>query len=232
MAVVFDANATADATANGVTSINTSNLTIGSGSNRALVAQIVWSGTVTSPALKWDNAGSPQSLAAITGASGTNTARVDCWGLVAPTSGAKQLNAAWTTARDVCVNGVSWTGVDQTGGATSFPNGTSATGAGVTSSVSVTSATNDAVMAVFSNVTDLIDAVNNTQTFRDNTPATMGGAGNRAAGAASVSMTATNHVSSTWAAAGCSLKAAGAGPAFLPTLPVLAAQAVNRACEW
>src|SRR5262245_30305404 len=128
MAVVFDANATADVTSNAVTSITSSNLTVGSGSNRALICQILWSGTVTSPTINWDQLGTPQAMAAITGAGATNTVRAEVWGLVAPTSGAKQIKAAWTTSRDVVLNHLSYTGVDQTGGATSFPHGTSNTG--------------------------------------------------------------------------------------------------------
>lgn len=197
-----------------MTSINTSTLAISAGlTNTALVVQIAWGGTVTSPSMTWDNGASNQAMAAIPGATATNTAQVQLWGLVNPISGTKQLHAQWTTARDVVIHGVSWQLVDQTGGATSFPNGTGATGTGTTSTATVTSATGDAVMAVFSNSTDLIDAVNNTQTYIDNTPSTEGSAGNRAAGAASVSLTATNHVSSTWAAAGCSIKASSAaGP--------------------
>ena len=81
------------------------------------------------------------------------------------------------------VNGVSWTGVDQTGGATSFPHGTGATGSSTTSSVTVTSATGNAVMAVHG-LNTTVNAVNNTQTFLDNVPSTESAAGNRTADAA------------------------------------------------
>ena len=228
MAVTFDANATADSTANGVTSINHANLTIGSGTNRALVAQICWSGTVGSPVLKWDNTGTPQTMTAITNASAFNgtVAGSQLFGLVAPTSGNKTLNAAWTTARDVCLNGVSWTGVDQTGGNTTFPNGAGATGSSTTASVTVTSATGNAVMAAHT-VTSTMSAVNNTQTFRDQAPTNISAGGNRAAGGASVSMTATVG-SSTWASAGTDI-AAAASVTFIAAEPLIVRQAVNRA---
>lgn len=213
MAVTFDANATAPTTANAVTSINATNLTVGAGSQRALTVQICWSGAVTSPSMAWDNLGTPQTVSAITGATATNTAVAQVWGLVAPTSGAKQLHAQWTTARDVVINGVSWTGVDQTGGATSFPHGTGATGTSNTAtSVTVTSATNNAVIALNATATAGETSVNNTQTFLTNTPANMSAAGNRAAGAATVAMTSVLFgTSGAWAAAGSDIAVASAG---------------------
>jgi len=201
-----------------VTSINTSNLTVGAGANRALVAQIVWSGSMSAASMAWDNAGTPQTVTAITGSTATNTAIAQCWGLVAPTSGAKQLHAQWTTARDVCINGVSWTGVDQTGGATSFPHGTGATGSSTAASVTVTSATNNAVMAAVGATSASIASVNNTQSFIDNTPATMSAGGNRAAGAATGAMTAS-FTSTPWASAGTDILASGAAATQVPYQP-------------
>ena len=230
MAVAFDANATADSTANGVTSINHTNLTIGSGSNRAVIAQIGWSGTVTSPALKWDNAGTPQSMTVITNAGATNTVRAELWGLVAPTSGNKTLNAAWTTARDVVVNGTSFTGVDQTGGTTSFPNGVGATGTGTSSPqtmVTITSAVGDFTVAIVGTVSTP-SAPTQTQTFLDSSPATESVAGSRAVGAATVAHGWTIAGAQAWAAAGTDIKAA-ASVTFIAAEPLMVRQAVNRA---
>lgn len=213
MAVAVDANATADSTANGVTSINHANLTIGAGSDRALVVGINWSGTNSAVTLNWDSAGTPQALALIPSATATNgtVALANCWGLVAPTSGNKNLACAWTTARDVVVNGTSWIGVDQTGGSTSFPGGAGATGTGTTASVTVASATGDAIQASHT-LLNTCSAVNNTQLYRDNVPTNIGGAGNRVAGAASVAMTAT-LTSAGWASCGTSIKASAGGAA-------------------
>lgn len=189
--------------------------TVGAGSNRALVAQIGWSGTVTSPTLNWDNAGTPQAMAAITGAGATNTVRTECWGLVAPTSGNKTLRATWTTARDICLNGVSYSSVDQTGGATSFPHGTGATGTGNGVSqtmVTVTSAVGNAAVAVMA-TTGTPSAPTQTQTFLDSTPASESAAGARAAGAASVAFGWTNTSPIGWASAGTDILAAAAGGA-------------------
>ena len=231
MSVAFDANATADSTANGVTSINHANLTIGSGSNRALVAQILWDNTTAPTAtVKWDNAGTPQTMTSITGAAKGNTnVNVQLFGLVAPTSGNKTLNAAWSGARDVYLNGVSWTGVDQTGGATSFPHGTGGTGTSTTASTgAITSATGNAVMGVHGTSTASVNSMDNTQTFRDNVAANISGGGNRAAGAATVTLTATLSASAAWASAGTDI-AAAASVAFIAAEPLIVRQAVNRA---
>lgn len=157
--------------------------------------------------MTWDTT---QSVLAITNATATNgTVQVaQCWGLVNPNTGAKALVTSWSTARDIVVNGTSYTGVDQTGGVTSFPNGAGATGSSVTASVTVTSAVGNAVQAAHT-LGNTCSAVNNTQLFRDNNPANISGAGNRAAGAASVAMTAT-LTSSNWASAGTDILAAAA----------------------
>lgn len=213
--VTFDANATASCTANAVTSITCSTLTVGSGSNRALTCQTAWGGAnggVSS--YHWDELGTPQNLALVTSASATNTVQVEIWALVAPTSGAKQAKIVWTTAKDIIINCLSYTGVDQTGGTTSFAHGNGATGTSTGPAVTITSATNNAVVAAHAADTSgggSFTATNNTNTFINNTPATMGGAGNRAAGASSVSMTATIDVSKTWASAGADIVAAGGG---------------------
>lgn len=214
MAVTFDANASASVTANAVTSITTSNLTVGAGANRALKVQVIWSGTVASPAMNWDQLGTPQALAAIPGAGATNTCRVEEWGLVAPTSGAKQLSVSWTTARDVYVNQFSYAGVDQGGGATSFPNGAGATAA-TQPTIAITSNTSNHVSAVHATPTKSFLSVNNTQTFLNNGASTVSGAGNRAAGAATVTLTGTMDAAGPWASAGSDIAAAGTARRFL-----------------
>lgn len=212
--VTFDAKGTAVATGNGVTSADLTTLTIsGALTNPGLTAQVAWSGTVTSPSLTWDNGGSNQAMAAVPGAGATNTTRSEIWGLVNPISGNKTLHAAWTTARDISLQGISWSNVNQTGGATSFPNGTSATAASGTNTgpVVVTSAVGNAVVGVFSTNDAGMASVDNTQSFIDNAPATMSTAGNYAAGAATVTLTATRDATSHVASAGCDIAAAAGG---------------------
>lgn len=193
MAVAFDANATAVVTGTGVSSITSSNLTVGAGANRALVCQLVFSlETFTGLTVRWDELGTPQSMAQIIGANGTGLiARAELWGLVAPTSGAKQAKAAWTGASDVYINPTSFTGVDQTGGTTSFPNSTSATGtiAGavpVAYSAAVTSAAGNFTVAATSADLGSLSLTTQTSNFLSNA-LSADGAASRATGAASVS---------------------------------------------
>lgn len=212
MAVGFDANATADATANGVTSITSSNLTIGSGSNRALGVQLAFENkAVTSVTVTWDNGASNQALTQIVTASSAGVSGVaQLWGLVNPISGAKSLRAAWTGSADVCINGVSWTGVDQAGGATSFPHSTSATGNSTAPSVVVTSAVGNAAMATLAHNQVITSTSTQTQTFLDNAPAGISAAGSRGTGAATVTHTWLT-VSAQWVVAGCDILADAGG---------------------
>lgn len=219
--VVFDANATASCTSNAVSTKDCATLTVGAGTNRALVCQISWSGTNGGVSLfNWDQLGTPQALTAITNATATNTVVSQLWGLVNPTSGAKTLRVTWTTARDVVINCLAYTGVDQTGGVTTFPHGAGATGTGVTPSVTVSSATNNAIVATHASTTGNYTAVSSTQTFINNTPANMSTGGNRAAGQASLAMTGTTDTSGSWASAGTDVLAA-AGGTVVPKLPLL-----------
>src|SRR5258708_7607822 len=122
MAVVFDAQGTTNAAsgATPVTSIDFTNLTVGTGSQRALVVPVLFSANVTSLTVTWDNTGTPQPCTLIGAASDTGAQIfAKLYGLVNPTPGAKTLHLAWTTTSDVYVDAVSYTGVDQTGGATS-----------------------------------------------------------------------------------------------------------------
>ncbi len=224
MAATFDANATADVTANGVTSLTSANLTVGSGSNRALIVQLGFSvKTISALAVTWDFGASAQACAVVTGAAAnaTDNARAELWGLVAPVSGAKTLKAAWTTASDIYMNQTSWTGVDQTGGATSFPHGTSATGTSAAPSVTVTSAVGNATMACCCDAAASITAMTQTQTFNDNVAAGINAAGSRAAGAATVAHGYT-IVSNPWVVVGCDLLASASAsnpPPFVQWAP-------------
>lgn len=194
MGVTFDANSPTDQTANavvGTTGFTTTGglVTVGSGANRALVVSLNFSlPTVASIVVTWDTGGTNQAMAVIPNATATVTGGGDAqlWGLIAPTAGNKDLKVTWVGTSDIIVNGTSWTGVDQTGGATSFPHGTSATASASTAiTLAVTSAVGNATMAcVTTNGTP--SAPTQTSTYLDATPTSESGAGSRAAGAASV----------------------------------------------
>lgn len=211
MAVTFDAAGAADVAGNTVTSVSLTTLTVGSGTNRALVVQLCWDTTSVPPAgisVVWDSGGSNQSCTLITSQAAPSFSGCALYGLINPVSGNKTLKASWTSGQRVYMQAVSWTGVDQTGGATSFPHATGAQGTSLTPAVTVTSATNNAVMAVFSGERTM-SAVTNTQTFLDNSLAnSLTGSGSRAAGAASVGSQCTVSSSTAWAACGCDILAA------------------------
>jgi hypothetical protein len=226
MSATFDAKGTADATANGATSKDLTLLTITAGlTNSALVAQVGFSlQTVSAVSLKWDNAGTPQSMAQIIGANGTGSlARAELWGLIAPTSGNKTLHAAWTGASDVYLQGVSWSNVDQTGGATSFAHSTSNTGTttgnGIThNTITITSAVGNATMDAACADQGSYNSTNQTQTYLDNVATTISGAGGRAAGAATVTHTwnADSAAANHWVSVGVDIVAASATTAATP----------------
>jgi len=188
MDVAFDARTTDDAAGDGVTSLNTSNLTIGSGSNRALVVQINFSlKTITGLTVKWDAAGANQSLTQIIAANSDGAqGRSELWGLVNPVSGNKALSLAWTGASEAVVAAVAWTNVKQSGGAATFANATSNKGANNTPSVAITSKAGNATMDASTSNFGAYSAPTQTEVYTREFLPVIDGAGSRAAGAASV----------------------------------------------
>lgn len=231
MNVTFDANATAEVLASGTTSVTSSNLTIGVGSQRALVVQLCFdSKTVTGVTVTWDNGVSNQAMTLIASAVGAGAfGRAELWGLVNPVSGTKSLRAAWTGNSDALIDGVAWTSVNQTGGVTSFPNSTSATGNSTATLVTVTSAVGNATMDAVA-ILAVLSAPTKTQTFLNNAPANVSAGGSRAAGAASVAHQWTGGVINQWVSVGTDILAAASNattfeshrPApFAPSAPTL-----------
>ncbi len=93
MAVVFDATAET-ISASGAVTVDLTTLTVGTGSNRALIALICWEGNATGVTLTWDQGGSNQAMTLITGASvSASGGAAQIFGLVNPVSGNKTLRA-------------------------------------------------------------------------------------------------------------------------------------------
>lgn len=208
--VQLDANATSSAYAGTATTVSNSNLTVGSGSNRALVAQLMFSTTtVTSVTCTWDVGGTNQSMTLIQSASNGVAERAELWGLVAPTSGNKTLTCSWTgSSNDAMLNATSFSGVNQTGGATTFPNATNATGTSTSPAVTVTSAAGDAAIDATA-ARQNYSAPLKSQLFIDNVHGSViAAAASWASGAASVNFGWTIGASTTWVEVGTSIKAA------------------------
>jgi hypothetical protein len=212
MIVAFDAQGTTNATASAATSISFSNLTVGSGSNRALVVALSWQGTFSpsvgdAVTVTWDFGGTNQICTLINDAYGTNGSAVTAalYGLIAPTSGNKTLHVAWTGARDVCVDAASFTGVCQIGRFSSFAHGTLATGSTVQPQCTVTSATGNYCMGAICSVGSL-SAGAATVVYFDTTPPNISGGSSRAPGAPSVVLDLSGSAS-TWVAVGVDIVA-------------------------
>jgi hypothetical protein len=200
--VALDACGTAATTVINTTAITNSNITVTTGN--ALVVQLILENR-SAPGLsvKWDNAGTPQSMTQIvtvTAVGGTVGGFVSLWGLINPTPGNKQLAATWTTVNSsATIDGCAWSGVNSTFG-TAFPNTNTATGSTNAISVTVTSATNHAVMSAGGETLGNGWTSGNTPVFTNVNASCCTSGGSRAAGAASVNMTAST-ISSNWAIA-------------------------------
>jgi len=215
VAVAFDAKGTADVTADNATSINFSNITVGTGSNRALVVLLSLGLTTASNiSVVWDSGGTNQVMTLIgSNADSGGDAISLLYGLIAPTSGQKTLHVSWTGSCTVYVDAVSFTGVNQAGGTSSFAHYNFATGSGTTASVTITSSSGNMVVATGSGTMGGTSVTfNGTEIFFDQVGAQQNAWGNYAAGASSVNMTASGNGSGDWVQIGVDVVAAGATP--------------------
>lgn len=231
MTVTFDARSVADSFASGASTItvnagDANNITIGSGSNRAVVFQISLANSGSAApsvsSVVWDSGGSNQNAAVITGTPGTHTdtsfKRTELWGLIAPASGNLKLVVTLSgTTSDAYVSAVSYTGVDQTGGATSFAHGTTAGGTSTSPTFNVTSASGNAVVGTWTTDQAAISTASGTSVYIDNAS---GGFSSAAAnydiGAASVALTLTPN--NAWVGSGVDVVAAASSSAKSSTL--------------
>ena len=199
--VTFDAK-TATVTNVTTNTLNVANLTVGSGSNRGMALIFQWGGSSTIPAAlacNWDSAGSNQAMTAISGTnSGTNggvTGATEIFGLLAPTSGNKNLKCTWTSTgtNEAHAVAISFTGVNQGSIASAFPNGTFVSFSAPTAgplSVTITSATGHQVLSGGSQNCVGWGAISGTTLATDGvTGPNIGVASAYASGAATVTMT-------------------------------------------
>lgn len=147
--VTLDANISASVPfAAGSSSVTTTNMAVGTGTNRVLTVSLVLiTDTGLTTTCVWDVGGTNQTMTAVTNASVNNvgppTSAVQWFGLVAPTSGNKTLTCTFTgiTAGGT-LGATSFNGANQTGGVTTFANGVSSSGQGTTWTLNVTNVAN------------------------------------------------------------------------------------------
>jgi hypothetical protein len=209
MAVAFDAISSADTEVTNGTALTHNNMTVGSGSNRALIAVLCFNAAVSDPltTCTWNGV----ALTKIGSVSNGLGARVDLYGLIAPASGNHTLQVNWSTSTDAYVGCASFTGVDQTGGATSFAHYNQAGNNSTTAlSVAITSAIGNFVVGGLITNNGFSSTGNTLIYYSANLGE--GGGGEYAAGAASVNVTATKLFANDDAAAnGVDLVAAATG---------------------
>jgi hypothetical protein len=231
MAVAINDNANNSNAQNGGTAVNTYNLAvITAASNLAIVALVCWDnslggGGVTVSSVVWDPPGANQALTAIpntTVSNGVTSAQL--WGRVGTiTAGTKNLVMTLSAISNSYLSFITYSGVDQTGGATSFPHGTSATGSTNAPSISIMSATGNFVVAAECDGDGSNTSRTDTSVFANNSGSSNNAFGNTKAGAGlSVTLSGVNATAANWSYAGCDVLAAGAAVAARGgTLPLM-----------
>lgn len=162
---------------------------------------------VTGTAATWD--GVACTLIASQNSTGGTFGRVELWGLspIGTHTGNKTFSITFTggTAQLV-IQGLSWTGANQTGGTTTFNHSVAATANTNTATGDVISQTGDAVFAGYVCANQTMSALTGVTLFNDNTPNSYIAAASRTSGAALVTMSATLSGISIWAMAGANIQ--------------------------
>jgi hypothetical protein len=227
VAVAFDAKTATATSATPGTTLTITNLTVGSGSNRAMALLIMWQSGSVPPVTtcQWDDAGTPQAMTLVTGtnsANGSSSMATSIYGLVAPTSGNKNLKVSWTGSFEAHAVAISFTGVDQTSVAVAFPHGvavnkTTST-ASPASTGAITSATGNMVISGFGDNSATHSGLSGTTIVIDDSGPNFGVAFSYNNGAATVTQTCNLSTSATWAAFGCDILAASSSITPVPNI--------------
>lgn len=226
-AVAFDAKTATWTSVSGVATLTISNLTVGSGSNRALALALMCgscgAGLPAGLSLTWDSGGTNQALTQVTGTLVTDSVLTDSaamYGLVAPTAGNKSLVISWTGNNEMHAAAISFTGVDQTSVAVAFPHGTNAKVNGASpTTITITSAVGNMVVAAHAQNLSVFGVISDTTLAVDNASGpNTANAANYAAGAATKTLTAAFTGSGPWNSIGTDVLAAAAASSCPLTL--------------
>lgn len=220
--VVFDSKSTGQITGLGVSTFTDSTLlTVGNNPNRALVVQISLSTAPVTFSCSWD--GQAMTQLALILDTGINNTTV-LFGLLNPNPGTKTLTGSWSNSSDFIVEATSLYNVDQTSLAKAFPNIATAQGTVSPNSVAVASAPGNMVIAAHTagDFATTFTATNNTTLFT-NSVTHICAAGNIAAGAATITSTATQAVDKPWTSAAVDVQAVRTLPSRWPQEATIAA---------
>lgn len=188
---------------NSANSFSDTSLTIGTQANRALVVAIgLNSNPGSALALTWD--GVPLTQLALIDASDVSS-ETAIFGLLNPASGNKVLAGSWLNALSFSVAGISFYNVEQSSLANAFKNATTAEGASSPATITVTSAVGDWVVAAESASFTALTP-NKNRIYNVRTVSGFGASANRAEGAPSVTLSATESANQIWTAAGLTIK--------------------------
>lgn len=209
--VQFDANAEDYISSN---SYSASRLSIGAGgTNRALLVWVISDGSASNTySAQWG----AQNLTAIGSPyfeAGTGYVR-QALGLIAPTTGNQTLSVVVTGGNTLTeVHAISLYNVLQTSVAAAFVNRKNAAANSITADPgAITSAAGDMVIGDFWNTTGPWSSTNQTNTFLNTAVGV--GAGNRAPGAATVTVQATLMSAAAWSASGINVKQVPSGTTY------------------
>lgn len=185
------------------TTLTVSNMTVGSGSNRCLIAILCLSAAaVTGITATWNGVSMFQIVSF-----GSIPGNVVIFGLRNPASGNQSLIFNWTGVSEADAYALDFTGVEQSTDGAAFPHTGTGTANSSTAAATVTSAVGNATVAGFT-VPSGFQTPTQTELWLNNLGAAAAYEGQRAAGAASV--TFQNTVQSgpqTWVAAAVDIAA-------------------------
>lgn len=211
MAVVFDAKST-QFTGDAINSFSDTSLTVGTGSNRVLLVLLSRSGNDPTLTCTWGGTTLTQVASSVNGFDEIT----EIWGLLNPVSGAQTLSITWLNNQAACGSGISFTGVEQSSLAAALTGVQNNTGTTGPAACTVASAIGDIVVScqasVFCTLTE-----DNISIYHSVAANGTGLSANRATGAASVTLSATQSSAQTWAASGINVHAAASATVQLRT---------------
>jgi hypothetical protein len=177
--------------------------------------------------VNWDFGGTPQAMTQAATAVSGSTGVAYAYALIAPHAGTLGLQVTWTggTSREIVMFLISFTGVDQTGGATSFQGVTNNSGGSASNPATtgtITSGANDGMCGVFiddntassGTVSDTaIDVFQARSNYDSNA--------NYALALGNHALTCTWNASCNWAAAGINFASASAATTLIGSQQVV-----------